>query len=273
MVLPTLGVGLGYRPQLHEHILAAREHIDWLEILAEGFLPLTPRRRDLLDEISGKFPCVVHSTELSLGSADTVDNSLVTQLAELADTVDAPWVSDHFCFTAADGIRLGHLTPVQWNRANAAHMAAKARLVSQELGRPFLLENITYHFIVPGELSEGQFITTVLEESGCYLLLDVTNTFTNATNLGFDPVERLDSFPLHLARQLHVAGGTWEDGVLADSHDATVADEVWQLIRHVGRRVPIPPILLERDASFPEDFGEIMADLRKARASSAAQLT
>jgi uncharacterized protein (UPF0276 family) len=269
--LPTLGVGLGYRPQLHEQIMSAHDHIDWLELLAESFLPLTPRRRDLLQEISSAYPCVVHSTELSLGSPGAVDKSLIAQLAELAQIVDAPWMSDHFCFTTADGIRLGHLTPVQWSSANAMRLAAKAGLVSREVGRPFLLENITYHFVIPGELSEGQFITMVLEESDCHLLLDVTNTFTNATNLNFDPAERLDSFPLDRVGQMHVAGGTWEDGVLADSHDATVADEVWPLVRHVSQQVPVPAIMLERDTAFPDDFSEIVADLHRARVSSAAQ--
>jgi hypothetical protein len=269
-MFPALGVGLGYRPQLHDSILRARDQIDWLELVVENFLPLTARRRDLLDELTSLFTCVPHSTELSLGSNSPVDSLLVEQIAELAEIIDAPWISDHFCFTTAGGVRLGHLAPVQWTRATAALMADKARVVSQAVGRPLLLENIAYNFVVPGELSEARFICSVLEESGCYLLLDVTNVYTNAANLGFDPVEALDSFPLHRLRQLHVAGGTWEGGVLADSHDAQVPDRVWELVRHVARRVTIPAVLLERDARFPDDFGEILGDLQLARTAAAA---
>jgi hypothetical protein len=196
---------------------------------------------------------------------------LVAQIREIAEIVDAPWVSDHFCFTSARGIQLGHLAPVQWTKHNAALMARNAQLVRREIGRPLLLENITYHFVIPGELSEGQFITRVLEESDCYLLLDATNTFTNATNLKFDPLERLASFPLDRVQQLHVAGGTWEDGILSDSHDSVVPDEVWHLVRHVAHRTPIPAVLLERDASFPEDFSEIACDMRNARAAMTIQ--
>jgi uncharacterized protein len=264
----SLGVGLGYRPQLHDGIMRERGSIDWLELLAESFLPLSPPRRDLLAEITSEFVCVLHCTELSLGSEAPLDARLVTQLAELAEIVGAPWVSDHFCFTTAGGVRLGHLAPVQWTKGNAALMAGKARAVSREVGRPFLLENIAYTFVVPGELSEAQFIASVLEESGCYLLLDVANVFANATNLGFDPIERIDELPLHRLGQMHIAGGTWEDGVLADSHDAPVPDGVWELVRHVAHRTPIPAVLLERDAAFPDDFGEILGDLQLARAAS-----
>jgi uncharacterized protein (UPF0276 family) len=266
--LPALGVGLGYRPRLHHDIMSARDDIDWLELIAENFLPLSPRRRDLLAEITSKFVCVLHCTELSLGSEAPLDGRLVAELAELAEITAAPWVSDHCCFTTAGGVRLGHLAPVRWTKANAALMAGKARAVSRELGRPFLLENIAYHFVVPGELREAQFIASVLEESGCYLLLDVANVFANATNLGFDPFSRLDEFPLHRIGQMHIAGGTWEDGVLADSHDAPVPDGVWELLRHVACRAEVPAVLLERDAAFPDDFGEILSDLKMARLSA-----
>ncbi len=250
-----------------------REKIDWLEVVAESFLPLSPRRLDLLAEISSAFTCVLHCTELSLGSQAPVDMRLVAQLAELAQVVDAPWVSDHFCFSTAGGVRLGHLAPVPWTRRDATLMAANASLVSQQVGRPFLLENIAYNFVIPGELTEAQFITAVLEESGCYLLLDVANVFANAANLAFDPVTRIDEFPLHRLRQMHVAGGTWADGVLADSHDAPVADGVWELVRHVARRTAIPAIMLERDAAFPDDFGEILCDLQLARETAAVGAT
>lgn len=263
-----LGVGLGYRPQLHGHIMRSRNRVDWLELIAESFLPLSARRRDLLAEITDQFPCVVHCTELSLGSGAPVDARLVEQVAELAEIVHSPWVSDHFCFTTAAGIRLGHLAPVQWTEASAALMAAEAATVSRAIGRPFLLENIAYNFVVPGGLTEAQFITAVLEESDCYLLLDVANVFANATNLGFDPIARIDEFPLHRLGQMHIAGGKWEDGILADSHDAPVSDGVWELVRHVARQTQVPAVLLERDAAFPDDFAEILGDIDRARAAT-----
>jgi len=268
----ALGAGLGYRPQLHDDIMRAADRIDWLELIVEDFLPLSAPRRSLLRELAERFPLVPHCTELSIGSPEQLDRELLGQVAEVAELVDAPWVSDHLCFTSAGGVRLGHLAPVPWTRAAADAMAAKARSVSDAVGRPFLLENIAYNFVIPGELTEAEFITAVLDNSDCYLLLDVTNVYTNATNLGFDPAEHIDAFPLQRLGQLHVAGGTWNDDVLVDSHDAKVPDRVWDLVRQVAGRVTIPAILLERDASFPDDFGEIMGDIDTARAAVTAGL-
>jgi uncharacterized protein len=271
-MLPALGVGLGYRPQLHDGIFRASDRIDWLELVVEDFLPLSARRREVLRELAERFPCVPHCTELSIGSDAPIDSMLIDQVSEVATLVDAPWISDHFCFTTAGGVRLGHLAPVQWTRANASAMAAKARQISREVGRPFLLENIAYNFVIPGEITEPHFITSVLEESDCYLLLDVTNVHTNATNLGFDEIELIDDLPLHRLGQMHVAGGTWHDGILVDSHDARVPDRVWELVRHVATRVTIPAIMLERDAGFPDDFGEILDDIQMARSASMARV-
>src|SRR5262249_41955327 len=137
-MFPALGVGLGYRPQLHDAILRARDQIDWLELVAESFLPLSPRRRALLAELTSHFRGVPHCTQRPLGSDGPLDLRLVEQVAELAEVVDAPWVSDHFCFTTAGGVRLGHLAPVPWTHAAATAMAEKARTVSRLVGRPFL---------------------------------------------------------------------------------------------------------------------------------------
>lgn len=271
-MLPALGVGLGYRPQMHEAIMLAADRIDWLEFIVEDFLPLSTRRREVLRQLAERFSCVPHCTELSVGSDAPIDQMLIEQVSEVATLVDAPWISDHFCFTTAGGVRLGHLAPVQWTHANASAMAVKARHVSRAVGRPFLLENIAYNLVIPGELTEAQFITSVLEDSDCYLLLDVTNVHTNATNLGFGEIELIDKLPLHRLRQMHVAGGTWQDGILVDSHDAQVPERVWELVRHVASRVTIPAILLERDAAFPADFGEILDDIQHARSALTARV-
>jgi uncharacterized protein (UPF0276 family) len=262
--LPVLGAGLGYRAAIHKEIIAAQSRIDWLELITENFMPLTAARRDLLTDLATRFSCVPHGTELSIGTVGPVDGSYLEQVAEIASVASAPWFSDHLCFTTAGGFRLTHLTPVQWTREMASLIAAKARQVQDTVGLPFLLENITYTFVLPGELSEAEFIEAVMEQSGCYLLLDVTNVYTNARNLGFDAMEFLTMIPLERVVQLHVAGGQWEDGVLLDSHDSPVPAEVWPLVGYVMDHAPVRGILVERDANFPADFAELLRDVDRA---------
>jgi uncharacterized protein len=263
--IPVLGAGLGYRRQLHDAILDHRSGIDWLELITEHFLPLTSESRNELTRLSDSFPCVPHGLELSVGSSGPLDEQYLSQVCAVADAVEAPWLSDHLCFTEGDGVRLGQLTPLPWTHEVAGRVAGKARHVQEQAGRPFLLENITNAFRLGGDLTEAQFIGEVLERSGCYLLLDVNNLYTNSVNFGFDPYRFLEEIPLDRVVQMHIAGGHWEDDVLEDGHDAPVPEPVWSLAEYVIAQAEVRGVLLERDEKFPDDFGELLTEMGRAR--------
>ena len=68
--------------------------------------------------------------------------------------------------------------------------------------------------IVPGsEMDEVEFLTAVLDRTGCGLLCDVTNLYTNAVNHGQDLEDLLARWPWDRVVQLHFAGGNWHDGI------------------------------------------------------------
>jgi uncharacterized protein (UPF0276 family) len=263
--VPHLGAGLGYRGALHEDIFANQSDIDWLEVITDQFLPLTAERREELDLLSGSFRCVPHGLELSIGSSGQLDEQYLSQVCAVADAVGAPWISDHLCFTQGDGIRLGHLTPLPWTQDVADAVARKARRVQACAGRPFLLENITNGFTFGSEMTEAQFICAVLDRSGCSLLLDVNNLYTNSVNYHFDPYEFLESIPLDRVLQMHIAGGHWDEDVLEDGHDSPVPEPVWDLAEFVVSRANVRGVLLERDAAYPDDFRDLLTEVDRAR--------
>ncbi|WP_378740068.1 DUF692 family multinuclear iron-containing protein [Nocardia brasiliensis] len=267
--LPALGVGLGYRRELDAAIMANQESIDCLEIITENFLE-TPVGGPL-ELLRDRFPLTPHGVEMSIGTEGPLDTGYLDDLADLVARVDAPWCSDHLSFTRAGGVSIGQLTPLLRTREMAEEIAGKARQVQERVGTPFLLENITYHLDFPAELSEAEFITRVVETAGCGLLLDLTNVFINSVNHRYDPVEFLNSIPLERVVQLHLAGGYWSDGTLLDSHSAPVPGEVWELLDYLAGRAPaVRCVILERDQEFPDDFDELTADLRRARAAIGA---
>jgi uncharacterized protein (UPF0276 family) len=263
--MPLLGAGLGYRRQLHDAAFDHRSAIDWLELITEQFLPLTSESRTELALLSTSFPCIPHGLELSIGSSGPLDEHYLRQVCAIADAVDAPWLSDHLCFTEGDGVRLGQLTPLPWTSEIADKIADKARYVQEQAGRPFLLENITNGFRLGGDMTEAQFISRVLERSGCYLLLDVNNLYTNSVNFHFDPYRFLEEIPLDRVVQMHIAGGHWEDDILEDGHDAPVPEPVWNLAEYVIGQADVRGVLLERDEKFPDDFGDLLTEIDRAR--------
>lgn len=264
--LPHLGVGLGYRLPLHDDILANAGRIDFLEFISDQYLYAPTEKVDRLTALREHFPLIPHGIGMSIGTAGALSQGYLDKLAVLADRVQAPWFSDHLSFTKVPDTDVGQLTPLWFTRDSLETVCRNIRQLTAVTGsRRFLLENITYYFPMPGsEMTEAEFLTRVLEDTDTGLLLDVNNVYVNSVNLGFDPLEFLDSIPLERTVQIHIAGGTYVEDMLVDTHSTPVVEEVWELLRYVLDRVPAKAILLEWDQDWPE-FGVLLDHLDRAR--------
>lgn len=264
--LPILGVGLGYRPELHGSIYAHKQSIDWLEVISEHYTQGPQERRAMGYQLARDFVVIPHGIEMSIGTEGDIDGEYLTGLSTFVKAIRPPWFSDHLCFTRAEGISLGTLTPLDRTRAVARAVAAKAERVQEVIGVPFILENITRQFTMNTELSEAEFICEFLEHCDCGLLLDLTNVYINSVNYGENALRFLDSIPLDRVVQIHLAGGTTSPHGLVDSHSSPVPAEVWDLLEYIVRAGAEPKgVMIERDQDYPEEFDEILTDLNRAR--------
>ncbi|MBS1797759.1 MAG: DUF692 domain-containing protein [Acidobacteria bacterium] len=262
---PNLGVGLGFRERFRADVFLHREKIDFLEITADHYLDATPAKLDELKLLKENFRLVPHSLDLSLGSAEGIDRAYLEKLAALIEFIEPPWFSDHFCFTRSGGRRIGHLAPVPYTREAADVFAANIAAVRKVIRTPLILENITYLMRFPSsEMTEAAFLKTVSDETGCGLLLDVTNLFINAENFGFDWREFLDELTLERVVQLHFVGSHRHGKRLIDTHSDKTEAGIWEVFETVAARAGIKAAVLERDGNFPP-FGEILEELEKAR--------
>jgi uncharacterized protein (UPF0276 family) len=101
-------------------------------------------------------------------------------------------------------------------------------------------------------MNESEFISTVLEEADCGLLLDVTNAYLNSQFHGTDALDFIRSLPLHRVGQMHLAGWeSHEDGSFIDSHDAPVPEPVWSLFRQVLELTGPSSVIVEWDNLLP----------------------
>ncbi len=187
-------------------------------------------------------------------------------MAEIVARLDPPWWSEHIAFTHAGRVSIGHLAPLPWTREAIDVVVRNVERVQRRIHTPLILENITATMIVPrGEMDEVEFLTAVLDRTGCGLLCDVTNLYTNAVNHGQDLDDLLDRWPWDRVVQLHFAGGHWHDGTLIDSHAHPTPPEVWTVLEAAVSRAPIRGIILERDENLPP-FAELLGELEQARA-------
>ena len=144
-------------------------------------------------------------------------------------------------------------------------MVARVRQVQDTLGERIALENASYYCAPDQQLSESEFINTVIKEADCDLLLDVNNIYVNSVNHHYDPFEFLRSLPLERARYIHVAGHYDEaDDLKVDTHGADVIDPVWALLKNAYQLCGPLPTLLERDFNFPP-VAELLAEVEIIR--------
>ncbi|GGS67102.1 DUF692 domain-containing protein [Streptomyces cinerochromogenes] len=270
-----LGTGIGWRPEIADAV-EAMPGIDWVEVVAEnvcpGHLPAS-----LLRLRERGVTVVPHGVSLGLGGADRPDEGRLTALAERAEALGAPLVTEHIAFVRAGGaltasprLEAGHLLPVPRTRDALDVLCENVRIAQEALPVPLALENIAALFSWPGEeLTEGQFLSELVERTGVRLLIDVANLHTNHVNRGEDPAEALAALPLEAIAYVHVAGGFERDGVWHDSHAHPVPRPVLDILTGLAARTEPPGVLLERDENFPEP-AELERELTAVRGAVTA---
>ncbi len=273
-LIPRDALGVGLRPAILKELKTMqgqratqeRASVEYFEIISENFMgPAWPPRRNL-DDIRKDFPVVMHGVGLNLLGHEALDTQYLDELATLADHIDAPFVSDHLCWTGAHGLSHHDLLPAPYRRDLIGYAAERAAYVQKHLGRPFALENVSsYVQFSSSEMNEWEFYRAVVEEAGVGFMLDINNIYVSSQNHEFDPRVYLAHIPFERVVQVHLAGHErMLDGAIIDTHDRPVADAVWELYREAWALGGPFPTLLEWDDKIPS-WKELLQEIHKAR--------
>ncbi|MCE7951679.1 MAG: DUF692 domain-containing protein [Xanthomonadales bacterium PRO7] len=261
----ALGYGLGLRADHYDALLDA-PRVDWLEAVAENYLVPGGKPLDWLRRMRERYPIVLHGVSLSIGSQDALDLQYLAALKKLADSVEPAWMSDHLCWTGAHGRNLHDLLPLPYTEEAIAHVSARVRQVQDFLGRRILLENVSsYVEFKASTMSEWEFLAAIAERADCLILLDVNNIHVSANNHGFDARDYLAGIPQRRVQQFHLAGHSFQNNLIIDTHDHPVPDPVWDLYADAVRRFGPVSTMIERDDNIPP-LAELIAELDHARA-------
>jgi len=272
-VRPLAGIGVGVRKPFVRALLETARRVDWLEVTPENWVFFGGKARRLLEACAERWPVVSHSVSLDIGGDGPLDPTFLGAIAALQRRLDAPWWSDHLCWSAIGGRPLHDLLPLPFTEEAARHVAGRVAQAQERVGAPLLLENATFYASMPGgTMDEAAFLGEVVASAGCDLLLDVNNVYVNSRNHGFDARAFIDRMPLDRVRELHVAGHTQKDGVVIDTHIGPVIDPVWDLYRYtLGRAGRLIPTLVEWDNEIPP-LDTVLDEVDRARAYGEAAL-
>lgn len=282
--MKQLGTGIGWRPEIADAVermagsgnengtgVGVGVGVDWVEVVAENVCP--GHLPESLTRLRERGVTVVpHGVSLGLGGADRPDEDRLRALAERAEALGSPLVTEHIAFvraggplTASDLLEAGHLLPVPRTRDALDVLCENVRVAQAALPVPLALENIAALIAWPDEeMTEGQFLYELADRTGVRLLIDVANLHTNHVNRGEDPAKALDELPVEAIAYVHVAGGFERDGVWHDSHAHPVPQQVLDILADLASRVTPPGVLLERDENFP-DPAELERELTAIR--------
>ena len=268
------GHGVGLRRPHFEDTAEFVGTVDFLEIVPENFMAFGGEPLAVLDRVRQTHPIIPHGVHLSVGGDMPLDADYLRDLKALCDRIAAPYFSDHCCYTALGGAWFHALLPMPFTEEAVAHVAARAREAAERVERPLVLENISYYAVMPGStMDEATFLSAILEEADCGLLLDVNNVIVNSHNHGEDPDAVLDALPLERVVQVHVAGHSelQQPAIRFDDHGSAISDEVLALYKRLIHRIGPVPTLMEWDNDIP-DVGTLIAEADRTRAAEAEAL-
>lgn len=263
--LPFSSAGLGLRRALMDELLdAPTGTFDFLECAPDNWLGVGGRYGDALKTLSSRHPITCHGLSLSLGGMAPLDDTFLARTRRFLDQHGVSLYSEHLSYCSDDG-HLYDLMPIPFTEEAVRHVAARIRQAQDALGRRIAVENVSYYAAPYQAMAEADFITAVLDEADCDLLLDVNNIFVNAINHRYDARDFLTRMPSARIASYHVAGHYDEaENLKVDTHGAPVKDDVWSLLSLAYDLHGIRPTLLERDFNFPP-LADLAAEVQRIR--------
>lgn len=261
--------GVGLKADHYHDILSEQPDIGWFEVHAENYMGAGGPPHHYLTAICEIYPLSIHGVGLSIGSDGPLDQDHLERLKTLCARYQPGLFSEHLAWSTHDDVFLNDLLPVPYNQVSLQQVCDHIDEVQEKLGRRMLLENpSTYIAFESSDMEEVDFLSSIVQKTGCGLLLDVNNVYISATNHAYSAEDYLENFPLQSVEEIHLAGHAEDEGdegekLLIDAHDRHVIDPVWELYRAVIAKVGPKPTLIEWDNDIPA-WAELFDEAQKA---------
>jgi len=206
------------------------------------------------DHVSAALECfpgkmiLYHCNSLIRPDREGTDSVLATLLTEQRRT-GSPWLSahlDYYTREEAHDYLQGNRPLPEYSEHEAFELICGAvGVIKPHLPVPLLLENMPKWPSPDSDPATSPgFITRVLDETQCGMLLDLAHVRVSAGNLGREVHAYAKELPLERVVEIHVSGPRCRGEWWHDSHD-TMVDEDYALLEWVLRRATPKVVTLE----------------------------
>ena len=268
---PKLGVGITYFPEIDDfvrenadfiNVLEVEPQTHWYQLKSPTTTPPASKYRinfDVLERIK-KLPQkkIVHSVATPVGGKRSLDPSQFPYLELTTKELDALWFSEHLSFNTASFKEKEFetsffLCPLQ------TYLGIKGSVecintLSNEIKLPFAIENgANYLQLREDEISDGDFIGSIIERADCGLILDLHNLWTNQVNGRQSIKDFLKRICRHRVWEIHLAGGTddEEEGYYIDAHTGEIPKKLIDITKEIINYFPnLSALIFEVSPSY-----------------------
>ena len=271
------GAGIAPKPQHYAALLADSQPPAFVEVHAENFLGAGGEPHASLRALRDRFALSIHGVGLSIGGEGPLDARHVERIAALVDRYQPESFSEHLAWSSHGGNHYNDLLPIVYDESSLRRVCDHIDQLQARLGRRLLLENsATYVEFQASHIPEAEFLSLVVNHTGCGLLLDVNNAYVSCINHGRDMAAYLAALPLHAAGQCHLAGHARDTDaagapLLIDNHGSEVSAVVWDWYARVLDVTGPLPTLVEWDNDVP-GYDPLRNQARQAQALLDARL-
>ncbi len=253
---PSLGYGVGLRTRHYRDFLDKCQPVDWLEAHTENYFGAGVDLR-ILETLRADYPISLHGVGLGIGSAQGYASNHIDKIKQLAQRIQPALISEHLCWGAVAGRHLNDLLPMPLIHSALALICERVDHLQNTLQQRVMLENVSsYVRFACDEMSETQFLSLLVQRTGCGIVLDINNLYVNQINHGesaHEALATLAQLPTGSIGEIHLAGHLVTESGLIDHHGCRIDPRVWTLYeqsrRQFGDQIPT---LIEWDTDIPE---------------------
>ena len=273
-------VGVGLRHVHYHDALSHTADLDFVEVHAENFFARGGALIEVLREVITQYPLSIHGTSMGLGSFAHIPEAFLKKFAHLVEWSKPVLISEHAAFTWVEEnnrtYHAGDLLPIVFDDNSLNILSGNVSQVQDFIQNQILIENLSA-YLSPGlnTMDEAEFLSALVDKTGCRLLIDINNLAVNAFNSGISTSQEatlqhiegwLDRIPVSAVGEIHLAGCTpaLDGEVMIDDHSHQVTPVVWQAYKSALKRFGPVPTLIEWDTNLPE-WQALLDEADKAR--------